>query len=199
MDGRMKRSIYRASVLILLAAVAVSLAGCGRGPSVHGTYVDPVASHELELRRNGTFDMEIIRGMGGTGRHEVKGNIITFRFTDGTLIKGQIENSTIILELPAIVWVKRTVRPPHPRDMVGRYVKEARPDEFLELKGDGTYEKRERLMSGHMATTSGRWELDGHVVRFFLEDFESRPYSAVATGKRIYSGNLFRMEAWVKR
>jgi len=76
------------------------LVGCGEGRSVAGTYVSELnPNSRFELKGNGTFELYLtVLGIevGDHGRYEVKGNIITFKFPDGTLLRARLSDGALV-------------------------------------------------------------------------------------------------------
>lgn len=166
-----------------------------------GVYVDPVSGGEIQLEPGGAFLMQIMGDLWGTGRYEVSGSTITLRSADGTVIRGRFEDGVIALSLPmfAGAWVKRDRRPPKRGEVVGRYVKGGELDESLELREDGSYVRRERgFLGDSVDTTSGRWELDEHLLTLLPTGFEWASEKGVATGKTLYTTTLAELNTWRK-
>jgi len=173
--------------MLMLAAVCVVCVIAGvlvyphfrekAGIGVYGTYINRDNPDEyLELKRDGTFYLKEA-GIGFTGKWEIVGDVLRLYLSGlGLAVEGRLEGNRIIDD-DGKVWVKQSAQvPPGARtDIAGTFVREDDPDEYLELKEDGTFYAG--APTGEIY--SGRWTVSGdtitvrfttgEVVRFRIE------------------------------
>ncbi|MGB9618922.1 MAG: carboxypeptidase regulatory-like domain-containing protein, partial [Armatimonadota bacterium] len=160
---------------------------------IHGSYVDPAYSTkypdpmiekvELVISPDNSFKF-IERVWPGvqvsiaSGSYEVqKDRLILNVFgvnIEGRLIDGGIffENPSIMPILGSGVWIKQGTPMPNRQQVVGEYSRAEKSRETLKINGDGTYMLTYTVV-GVLQIISGKWVLDGYVMKFEVENTTS--------------------------
>lgn len=84
----------------LVIVLCLLLLGCGSSRSIAGTYVNELDSDNwIELNNDGTFEIYLtVFGiqLADHGKYQIKGNTVTFKFLDGTLLRASLSNKSLV-------------------------------------------------------------------------------------------------------
>lgn len=158
-------------VAALILGVFVVGRDGGEKAGIVGTYYNQANPEEyLELNVDGTFYLKEM-GIGFTGEWTVEGDVITLSFPAGFAARGHITGNTITDE-EGKIWVKRGASGATSKtrtDIVGMFVREDDPDEYIELRENGTFNARAPTGERY----PGTWTADGNTITLTFTAGES--------------------------
>lgn len=97
-----KEATIRKRVLprLFVVGFCLLLLGCSGPSPIAGTYVSEIdPNSRFELKRNGTFELYLTFfgiALGDHGSYEVKGETVTFKFQDGTVLWARLSNGALV-------------------------------------------------------------------------------------------------------